>query len=203
MYTYTLYTEQKALFGEKRTETPALGILAIPISDAAVFGLACDFMQRRAQNWCMYLHRPIVFAGYVVCMLSETWKVLALAERKVFFPENLIAKPDFNIRGVTCHAAINVCQNGNVSSFKRGHIFFDFSEWRLSRCTMLTCAPFLCGFCVDRCEFGGLCSRPLGLIFFYEPFDPWQEVWDSSKNGANLPFWTADELQTTAGVRDK
>jgi hypothetical protein len=50
MYTYTLYTEQKALFGEKRTETPALGILAIPISDAAVFGLACDFMQRRAQN---------------------------------------------------------------------------------------------------------------------------------------------------------
>jgi hypothetical protein len=99
-------------------------------------------------------------------------KFLALAERKVFFPENLIAKPDFNIRGVTCHAAIDVCQNGNVSSFKKEDTFFDFSERRLSRCTMLTCAPFLCGFCVDRCEFGGLCSRPLGLIFFYEPFDP-------------------------------
>jgi hypothetical protein len=73
MYTYTLYTEQKALFGKKRTETPALGILAIPISDAAVFGLACDFMRRRAQKLMYVFTSPNSLCGPcgVCCMYAQ------------------------------------------------------------------------------------------------------------------------------------
>lgn len=139
MYTYTVYGT-KSIVWKKKNRDASTGHISNSNFRCCSFGLACDFMRRRAKLMYVYTS-PNSLCGVCCCNVLcsvKPGKFWLSAERKVFFSRNLIEGGfQYSWRDVSrCDRRVSKWKCFVIQ--KRTH-FFDFFARRLSRCTMLTC----------------------------------------------------------------